>query len=74
MRILSCLFFIIVAFQKDVYNGSACDQQIKKADAITRGDVSQKKIALVLTGDEFGDGGEFIATALKTGHVKASFF
>jgi peptidoglycan/xylan/chitin deacetylase (PgdA/CDA1 family) len=42
--------------------------------AITRGDTAQKKIALVFTGDEFADGGEFIATALNKARVEASFF
>jgi peptidoglycan/xylan/chitin deacetylase (PgdA/CDA1 family) len=42
--------------------------------AITRGDAFQKKIALVVTGDEFADGGDFIINALKKEKVKASFF
>ena len=35
------------------------------AQEITRGDTTQKKIALVFTGDEFADGGDFIAQTLK---------
>ena len=42
--------------------------------AIIRGDTSQRKIALVFTGHEFGDGGKAITTALKLEKVKASFF
>ncbi len=42
--------------------------------AIIRGDSSQKKIALVFTGDEFADGGNFIAATLKKEKIKASFF
>lgn len=42
--------------------------------AIIRGDLSEKKIALVLTGDEFGDGGAYILQTLRKHHVKASFF
>jgi endoglucanase len=42
--------------------------------AIIRGDTSRKKIALVFTGDEFGDGGSQILKTLKTHQVKASFF
>jgi endoglucanase len=41
---------------------------------IIRGDSTQKKIALVFTGDEFGDGGVFIANTLKKENIKASFF
>ena len=42
--------------------------------AIVRGDSTQKKIALVFTGDEFADGGNFIARTLQRQKVKASFF
>ena len=42
--------------------------------AIVRGDVSEKKIALVLTGDEFADGGKTIRRTLKTHHTPAAFF
>jgi len=41
---------------------------------IIRGDSTQKKIALVFTGDEFADGGDFIAETLQKEKVKASFF
>lgn len=42
--------------------------------AVTRGDSTRKNIALVFTGHEFGDGGDFIAAALAKEKVKASFF
>lgn len=42
--------------------------------AIIRGDVSKKELALVLTGDEFGDGGIHILRTLKSQNVAASFF
>jgi|SRR6185312_17288180 len=42
--------------------------------AIIRGDQTEKNIALVFTGDAFGDGGESIATSLKKQHIRASFF
>ena len=38
------------------------------------GDSTRKEIALVFTGDEFADGGEFIAKTLAAQNVKASFF
>jgi endoglucanase len=41
---------------------------------IVRGDVSQKKIALVFTGHEFADGGNFIRDVLKRRKARASFF
>lgn len=42
--------------------------------AIVRGDSWQKKMALVFTGDEFADGGNFIAKTLNEQKIKASFF
>lgn len=41
---------------------------------IIRGDTTVKKIALVFTGDEFADGGNFIANTLKQKKIKGSFF
>jgi peptidoglycan/xylan/chitin deacetylase (PgdA/CDA1 family) len=42
--------------------------------AITRGDPTTKKLALVFTGDEFADGADTIARTLKDRGVRASFF
>lgn len=42
--------------------------------AIIRGDTTRKEIALVLTGDEFADGGEWIRSTLLKNNIKASFF
>jgi endoglucanase len=42
--------------------------------AIIRGDTTVKEIALVFTGDEFGDGGRYISETLKKENIKASFF
>ncbi len=41
---------------------------------IIRGDTTSKKIALVFTGDEFGEGGNYIASVLKQQNIHASFF
>ena len=43
-------------------------------DGIIRGDSTKKQIALVFTGDEFADGGNFIAKTLAQQKIKASFF
>ncbi len=64
------------------------DQSLNKTfsydhGAIVRGDSSSPSprggrqkgaIALVFTGDEFGDGGDLIASTLKQQNIKASFF
>jgi endoglucanase len=42
--------------------------------AITRGDRTRKRLALVFTGDEFAEGAETIANVLTKRGVKASFF
>jgi len=42
--------------------------------AIIRGDSSTKNISLVFTGDEFAEGGNFIASTLEQQRIKASFF
>lgn len=42
--------------------------------AIIRGDSSLKELSLVFTGDEFGDGGNFISETLEKHEIKASFF
>lgn len=42
--------------------------------AIIRGDSTRKQIALVFTGDEYGEGASFIRRTLKKQNVPASFF
>src|SRR5688572_1144578 len=42
--------------------------------AITRGSIAYKKLALVFTGDEFGDGAAFIAKTLRDQQINGSFF
>src|SRR5688572_6588692 len=42
--------------------------------AIIRGDSTKRNIAIVFTGDEFADGGDYIAQTLQQQKVKASFF
>jgi endoglucanase len=49
-------------------------QVVPQNKAITRGDTNKKQIALVFTGDEFGDGGNTIAHILQQEGIKASFF
>jgi endoglucanase len=45
-----------------------------ESGAIIRGDTVEKKLALVFTGDEFADGGEYILSVLKRQHIAGSFF
>lgn len=64
-----------------VYLLAAKDQEARKATgftesygAIIRADMASKKLALVFSGDEFGDGAEFIANTLKAKQIHGSFF
>lgn len=41
---------------------------------VIRGDTNKKRIALVFTGDEYADGGNFILESLQKEKLKASFF
>lgn len=50
------------------------DNVIKLHGGTIRGDTTSKCLALVFTGDEYADGGEFILSALEDENVKASFF
>ena len=45
-----------------------------ESGAIIRADTTSNKIALVFTGDEFADGGEFVAKTLKDKNIRGSFF
>ncbi len=61
-----------------VYLLAAFDHQAKpnqlSQGAIIRGKTTEKKIALVFTGDEYADGGKSIQSTLKKNNAKASFF
>jgi len=46
----------------------------KEYGAINRGDIKEKELAIVFTGDEYADGGQKIISALDKEKVKASFF
>ncbi len=46
----------------------------KEQGAIVRGDVNEKKLAIVFTGDEYADGAQKIISTLDQEKVKASFF
>lgn len=50
------------------------DNFSREYGAITRGDTASKSLALVFTGDEFGDGGDHILEVLRSNGINASFF
>ncbi len=46
----------------------------KEQGAIIRGDIKEKKLAIVFTGDEYADGAQKIISTLDNEKIKASFF
>ena len=69
-----CIVFSFSCKHKKPVLNSAIDRRLISQGAIIRGDTTKKNIALVFTGDEFGDGGDFILKSLKDQRIKASFF
>lgn len=68
------LVYLLAAKENESLSGKTFKQIIDHEGAIVRGDLSQKKIALVFTGDEYADGGNVIRSSLRMNRVKASFF
>ncbi|MEO7119598.1 MAG: glycoside hydrolase family 9 protein, partial [Ginsengibacter sp.] len=70
----SLIYLMAAKEQEAKKNSSQKANTIVSYGGIIRGDTTTKKIALVFTGDEFGDGGNYIANALKGKNIKGSFF
>jgi endoglucanase len=67
------LIYLLAAKEADKDKPSSSVNTVTHG-AITRGDTGKKKLALVFTGDEFGDGTAYIARVLQQQKIKASFF
>jgi endoglucanase len=70
----SLIYLMAAKEQEARKNSPTKNRGIISHGAIIRGEVASKKIALVFTGDEFADGGNYIATILKQQHIHGSFF
>lgn len=70
--VLNMTVIIILCFSFG--NSDAQTNYVWSHGGIIRGDTTQKKIALVFSADEFGDGAHFIDSALNAKKVNASFF
>jgi peptidoglycan/xylan/chitin deacetylase (PgdA/CDA1 family) len=67
----ACIYILLIA----VFSCSNREKHFTFSHgAVIRGDTTVKEIALVFTGDEFGDGAQFIAETLEKENVRASFF
>ncbi len=67
------LIYLLAAQQAEGQEAPVVHLQYEQG-AIVRGNVAENKIALVFTGDEFGDGADFIRQTLQDEKLKASFF
>ena len=66
---------LLVALISGAGTSSAADHLVRdKYGAIIRGDVNAKKLALIFTGDEYGESTEPILDALKQRKIKAGLF
>jgi peptidoglycan/xylan/chitin deacetylase (PgdA/CDA1 family) len=65
------LIYLLAAKENEALSQS---RVTKDHGAIIRGNRNARKIALVFTGDEFGDGGHYIAKSLKQAKIHGSFF
>lgn len=68
------LIYLLAARDQEVAHRESKSVFSYEQGAIRRGDSTKKKIALVFTGHEFGEGGAFIAQILRRYKLSASFF
>ncbi len=68
------LIYLMAAKEQEAKKGVVINHEIVSNGGIIRGDTTSKKIALVFTGDEFAEGGNFIATTLQQQNIHGSFF
>ncbi len=70
---MACVVFIHLK-KADSQDLTVKDHRTWYKGAIIRGDSTQKKLAIIFTGDEFADGANHILHKLKDHQIKASFF
>jgi len=68
------LSYLLACKQQEGVPGKIADMNVYTRRGITRTDVTQKRISLVFTGNEFADGYNTIRSTLKRLNIKASFF
>ena len=70
----SLIYLMAAKEQEAQKKNSSKTIRIISHGGIIRGDTTAKKIALVFTGDEFADGGNYIAKVLQQQNIHGSFF
>jgi peptidoglycan/xylan/chitin deacetylase (PgdA/CDA1 family) len=68
------LIYLLAAKETEAKSVKKNNQFQMSEGAVIRGDSTKKEIALVFTGDEFGDGLSSIAHTLEKQQIKGSFF
>ncbi|MFB5945319.1 glycoside hydrolase family 9 protein [Albibacterium profundi] len=69
------LVYLLAAMEnEELMNKSANKNKRDSHGAFIRGDISEKKVALIFSADEFGEGAAYIAEVLNSENQKASFF
>lgn len=68
------LVYLLAAKENESEENLVKPDKIISHGGIVRGDTTLKKIALVFTGDSFGEGGKFIVKNLKKQNIHGSFF
>ncbi|MFL5740878.1 MAG: glycoside hydrolase family 9 protein [Flavisolibacter sp.] len=70
------LIYLLAAKETELFSKKRVPERRLTIDqgAIVRGDSTKKELALVFTGDEFGEGGNFILHSLAKEKIRASFF
>ena len=74
MKALLPLFLFACLTCTSVQQEKQSPSMVQEYGGIVRGDTTQPRLALIFTGDEFADGGAFIAQTLAEQQVQASFF
>jgi len=70
----SLIYLLAAKEQESLGAAQRNDVVLDTYGCIIRGDTTQRKIALVFTADEYGEGAPFILDALRSQRVKGSFF
>lgn len=71
---LALLLWIFIGVPRGLSQPKQTGKYTFDHGAIIRGDVDERRVALVFTGHEFSDGGELIREVLKKKNARASFF
>ncbi|MFZ1715243.1 MAG: polysaccharide deacetylase family protein [Saprospiraceae bacterium] len=73
-KLHTVIFFFLMVWIPHVLQGQSKRDLKYDHGAIVRGDSTTKQIAIIFSGDEYGEGLKLVRRALKKSKIKASFF